>query len=64
MTIIHLAGLIPPSYGPIKTWCGRLVPMDWDHVAIWGEDPRVPWRPCKACEKVREKRHGRAIKAT
>jgi len=25
---IHATGLMPPSFGPAKAWCGRLVPIE------------------------------------
>lgn len=53
--IIHRTGLMPPSSGPVRTWCGRKVPIECTgHVEIRGR------KPCKDCAKVvaREKRLG------
>lgn len=47
MGIIHRTGLIPPSSGPIRTWCGRRVPIESTaHVEIKGR------KRCKVCEAV------------
>lgn len=26
--IVHRTGLMPPSSGPVRTWCGRRVPIE------------------------------------
>jgi len=45
--ILHRTGLMPPSFGPVKTWCGRKVPIDRTvHVEIRGR------KPCKVCAKI------------
>lgn len=53
--IIHRTGLMPPSCGPVKTWCGRKVPIEsTGHVEINGR------KLCRACAKIvaRKKRLG------
>ena len=53
--IIHQTGLMPPSFGPVKTWCGRKVPIEsTGHVEIAGR------KECKVCKKIvaRKKRLG------
>ena len=53
--IIHRTGMIPPSFGPISTWCGRKVPIEsTGHVEVRGR------KPCKACARIvaRKKRLG------
>jgi ribosomal protein L37AE/L43A len=45
--IIHRTGLIPPSFGPMSTWCGRKVPIEsTGHVNIRGR------KLCKVCERI------------
>ena len=45
--ILHRSGLIPPSFGPVRTWCGRTVPIEQTgHVQIRGR------RHCKVCENI------------
>lgn len=48
-TIIHFGGLLPPSFGPARTRCGLLLPMDRFHFAILGERRPRGSRECKAC---------------
>lgn len=26
--IVHRTGLMPPSFGPVRTWCGLKVPIE------------------------------------
>lgn len=45
--ILHRTGLMPPSFGPVRTWCGRKVPIDrTGHVEIRGR------KPCKVCQRI------------
>lgn len=53
--IVHRTGLMPPSFGLIKTWCGLSVPIErTGHVEIKGR------KKCKRCAAVvaRKKRLG------
>jgi len=55
VAIIHRTGLMPPSFGPVKTWCGRRVPIErTGHIQVRGR------KLCKVCEAVvrRKKRLG------
>lgn len=53
--IVHRTGLMPPSSGPVRTWCGRKVPIESTyHVVVRGR------KLCKVCAGViaRRKRLG------
>jgi hypothetical protein len=53
--IVHRTGLMPPSSGPVSTWCGLRVPIEQTyHVDLPGR------KPCKRCAAVvrRRKRLG------
>jgi hypothetical protein len=47
--IIHVGGLFPPSFGPARTRCGLLLPMDKNHFGIWGQRSPKGSRQCKRC---------------
>lgn len=45
--IVHRTGMMLPSFGLVKTWCGRKVPIECTgHVEIRGR------KKCKHCERV------------
>lgn len=45
--IVHWSGLMPPSFGPVRTWCGRRVPIESTyHVEKRGR------KVCKCCAAV------------
>ena len=45
--IIHRTGLMPPSFVPVATLCGRKVPIECTgHLDISGR------KKCKHCERV------------
>lgn len=48
---VHATGLMPPSFGPCKAWCGRRVPIERTmHVDA---NKRIT---CKTCRKKRLER--------
>jgi hypothetical protein len=54
-TVVHITGLMPPSFGPVRTRCGRKVPIEQTyHVEVRGR------KRCKTCQRVmdRKKRLG------
>jgi hypothetical protein len=49
--IVHLSGLMPPSFGPVRTWCGRKVPIEQTyHVEKRGR------KLCKTCQRKRDRK--------
>lgn len=49
--IVHHTGLMPPSFGPVKTWCGLKVPIEkTGHVQIRGR------KMCKRCQRMIDRR--------
>lgn len=53
--VIHMGGLLPPSFGPATTRCGRKLPMTRDHFLIFGVRRPNGSRLCKACEKSKSR---------
>ena len=57
--VLHSGGLFPPSCGPVRTHCGKLVPFDRFHVRILGEDEPEGATDCPECEAYHLKRWGK-----
>lgn len=53
MTTIHATGLMPPSFGPVRAWCGRRVPIERTrHLPANADRPIT----CRTCRKLAARR--------
>lgn len=57
--ILHVGGLMPPAFGPMKTWCGRRLPVTPEHFDILGYEQPASARRCKICQKQLDERNRR-----
>lgn len=61
--VLHSGGLLPPSFGPIRSHCGRLF-HNMSHFAVWGKKGNVNCRSCLRCTKRRRAFWARQIRAS
>jgi hypothetical protein len=57
---LHSGGMIPPSFGPIRSHCGRLFP-DLSHFAVISKRRNVNCKACLRCTKRSRAYWSRAV---